>query len=452
MRQGDELVYLSPLRHASNAGLNVRSLLTRTNDPAVQAILGARGIFYAEDYRAKEVIAMASAVPDSPWLVVSKIDEAEVMANTRNRELLALGLPILFGLTLIGAMFALWQQQAWRRERKLKAVLERNMRWLESAQKTAAIGYFSYDVAKKRFLLSRMVDDLFGSNNKLVDLSQWVDMIHPDDRQFVLEHQTQAVKQLKPLRIQYRIVGAHDGQVRWVQVWGELELNEKKDRVVRMIGTAQDITERKQTEDELSRYRAALEEKVRLDPLTQIANRRALDEQLGIEWQRAMRRQTPMAFLMVDVDYFKLYNDHYGHLAGDDCLKKVAQAIAASVNRAGELAVRYGGEEFAVLLPESDLERAMQTAERILQAIRTLDIAHASSVAAPYVTVSIGVVSVQPVFVEATAMASAGLALPDAAAHITSGIQRMIHQADDALYLAKQQGRNQAVPHHSAVA
>jgi len=275
-------------------------------------------------------------------------------------------------------------------------------------------------------------------------------LLHPEDRQHTLDQHRQAAEQMKPLRTQYRILRAKDQQLRWIEVWCEFESSEQENRGQNMIGTVQDITERKQTEEELARYRVALEEKIRLDPLTQIANRRALDEQLALEWQRAMRRQTPLAFLMIDVDYFKLYNDHYGHVAGDECLKNIAQAIAASVNRAGELAARYGGEEFAVVLPEADVVRAMQTAERICQAIRALNMAHNSSGVAPYVTVSIGVVSVQPVFADAAATTTADkpLLAPTATLlAIAPSVQRMIQQADEALYRAKQKGRNQAQPY-----
>ncbi|PIW10671.1 MAG: sensor domain-containing diguanylate cyclase [Comamonadaceae bacterium CG17_big_fil_post_rev_8_21_14_2_50_60_13] len=451
MRQGSELVYLSPLRHAAQAGLKVRSLLSRTTDPAVQAILGARGIFYAQDYRAQAVLAMASAVPDSPWLVISKIDESEIMANTRSREIYALGLPVLLGLLFVGAVFALWQRKAWWREHDLKTELQRNMHWLESAQKAATIGYFSYGVKQQTFALSTMAGAIFGlTDHGPVPLAQWVTLLHPEDRQHTLDQHRQAVEHMKPLRTQYRIQRAQDQQLRWIEVWCEFELSEQKNRGHYMIGTVQDITERKQTEEELARYRVALEEKIRLDPLTQIANRRALDEQLALEWQRAMRRQTPLAFLMIDVDYFKLYNDHYGHVAGDECLKNIAQAIAASVNRAGELAARYGGEEFAVLLPEADVVRAMQTAERICQAIRTLNMAHNSSGVAPHVTVSVGVASVQPIFVEAVAGIPAETKQPPTTGSLSSlapSIQRMINQADEALYQAKQQGRNRALPY-----
>ena len=451
MRQGDEFVYLSPLRHAANATLNTRSLLTRSSDPAVQAILGTRGIFPAQDYRDQAVIAMASGVPDSPWLVISKIDESEILAQVRHREMQAMGLPVLFGLLLFGSVFALWQRQAFRREHILKNELQKNMRWLESAQKAATIGYFSFDVKQQTFVLSRMADAIFGApDHGLVTFAQWLKLLHPEDRQNTLEQHMQAMKQMKPLRIQYRIQRAQDHQPRWIEVWCEVELNERKNRAARMIGTVQDITERKQNEEELARYRLALEEKIRLDPLTKIANRRALDERLALEWQRAMRRQTPLAFLMIDVDFFKLYNDHYGHTAGDECLTKVAQAIATSANRAGELAARYGGEEFAVLLPEADVVRAMQTAERICQAIRALNMAHNSSGVAPHVTVSVGVASVQPIFVEAVAGIPAETKQPPTTGSLSSlapSIQRMINQADEALYQAKQQGRNRALPY-----
>lgn len=449
-RLGHELIYLSPLRHAANKALNVRSPLTRANDPAVQAILGARGIFYAQDYRDKDVIAMASAVPDSPWLVVTKIDVAEVMADTQNREMLALGLPVTLGLMLLGVVFTLWQRRAWLRERALKTDLQRNMRWLENAQKAASIGYFSYHPAQQRFVLSRMADAIFGTTETRVeDVAQWVALIHPQERQHIIDLHTQAMKQRKPLCTQYRILRANDHQLRWIEVWCEVELNEKRNRVTHMIGTVQDITERKQTEEELSRYRAELEEKIRLDPLTQIANRRALDEQLAAEWQRAMRRPSALGFLMIDVDFFKRYNDHYGHVAGDQCLKKVAQAIAASVNRSGELAARYGGEEFAVLLPEADLAHALRTAERICQAVRSLEIEHINSTAAPCVTVSIGVVCVQPVFAE-FAPSDQTASLPHNPTEPSQpSVQRMVKQADEALYQAKQLGRNRAEPYRA---
>ena len=127
-----------------------------------------------------------------------------------------------------------------------------------------------------------------------------------------------------------------------------------------------------------------------IDPLTGIANRRAFEEALDQEWRRMMRHSTPLSLLMIDVDYFKRFNDAYGHVAGDQCLRAVAQALAQRTRRAGELAARYGGEEFAVLLPQIDAAAARRLAELICQTVRELQIPHEGSAVASHVTISVG--------------------------------------------------------------
>jgi diguanylate cyclase (GGDEF)-like protein len=188
-----------------------------------------------------------------------------------------------------------------------------------------------------------------------------------------------------------------------------------------------------------------LEEKVRLDALTQIPNRRALDEHTTLEWHRAMRNQTMLSLLMIDVDFFKRYNDHYGHVAGDLCLQKVAKAIAGSVTRGGELAARYGGEEFAVLLPDTDTAQATLIAERIRTAVVDLGLEHIESTVQPYVTVSIGLVCVIPAFTESPERWAADAPPPRSQSNNITCIQTMFEQADSALYYAKQRGRNRVV-------
>ena len=203
-----------------------------------------------------------------------------------------------------------------------------------------------------------------------------------------------------------------------------------------LIGTVQDITERKAAEQALSDYRNTLEATMRLDPLTGIANRRALDEQVAEHWQRAMRSHRALSLLMVDVDHFKHYNDHYGHVEGDACLQRVAYALAGVVSRPDDLVARYGGEEFAVLLPDTDALQAGALAQKLCAAVRALGIPHARSDTDSCVTVSVGVACAQPVFTPDNA--------PDAAL-----AQTLFQQADAALYLAKQRGRNRAMlpPH-----
>ena len=169
------------------------------------------------------------------------------------------------------------------------------------------------------------------------------------------------------------------------------------------------------------------------DGLTQIANRRQFEETLHREWLRAQRAGSPTALLMIDMDAFKKYNDHYGHPAGDRCLQAVAQAIQQAVHRPADLAARYGGEEFAVLLPETDSCGARFLALHLLQAVAALRLPHAGSPVADHVTLSIGVSAFEE---GAGAPGSAGLDQPTVAS--------LLAAADQALYAAKEGGRNQA--------
>jgi diguanylate cyclase (GGDEF)-like protein len=159
-----------------------------------------------------------------------------------------------------------------------------------------------------------------------------------------------------------------------------------------------------------------------LDGLTQIANRRRFDERLNQEWLRLKREQLPLSLIICDVDYFKQYNDTYGHQAGDDCLCQVAQAIAAATRRSSDLVARYGGEEFVVLLPNTPLEGAMEVASLIQTQIKSLQIPHRKSQVSQYITASFGVVSTIPT--EATTP------------------EQLLQQVDDALYQAKSEGRD----------
>lgn len=120
-----------------------------------------------------------------------------------------------------------------------------------------------------------------------------------------------------------------------------------------------------------------------VDGLTGVANRRFLDQQLDLEWRRAAREQAPLALIMVDIDQFKLFNDTYGHLAGDDCLRRVAEALGQGLRRPADILASYGGEEFVAVLPGTALEGALILAERLRTQVEKLAIAHASSTVAP---------------------------------------------------------------------
>jgi diguanylate cyclase (GGDEF)-like protein len=177
------------------------------------------------------------------------------------------------------------------------------------------------------------------------------------------------------------------------------------------------------------------------DPLTGIANRRAFDRALDNEWRRTLRYKTPLALLMVDVDYFKRFNDTYGHVAGDECLRRVAQVIASNARRAGEVAARYGGEEFAILLPHTETPEARRLAERVCESVGQLGIPHAASAATNHVSVSIGVAgAVAAMRFEPEASAQGA---NDNRAPITPpAAATLVGSADRALYAAKAAGRN----------
>ncbi|MHA6495305.1 GGDEF domain-containing protein [Pseudomonas borbori] len=193
----------------------------------------------------------------------------------------------------------------------------------------------------------------------------------------------------------------------------ELDLAAHRDRLAELV---------EERTVELREANSRLEELSRSDPLTGLANRRHFDELKEIEFRRAQRLGQPLSVLMCDVDFFKLYNDTYGHALGDECLQTVASTLKQVFARAGELSARIGGEEFAVLLPGSDAGQAHKAAERLRQAMAAHAVPHRSSQAAEHVTLSIGVAQYE----------SATIASFD----------QLLQRADQALYRAKSLGRN----------
>ncbi|RZU38318.1 diguanylate cyclase (GGDEF)-like protein [Fluviicoccus keumensis] len=174
---------------------------------------------------------------------------------------------------------------------------------------------------------------------------------------------------------------------------------------------------------ELDRLNRALDRMAREDPLTGLVNRRGFDETMQIEWDRARRDNQSLALLYMDIDFFKLYNDTYGHNIGDVCLRRVAQTVKGALRRPADLAGRYGGEEFVVLLPNTDREGAVDVAIRILKHVDALALPHSRSKAASHVTLSIGISQLVP--------------------GNGNSLKEFLKRADDALYEAKERGRHQ---------
>ncbi|WP_158814422.1 PAS domain S-box protein [Methylocapsa sp. S129] len=213
---------------------------------------------------------------------------------------------------------------------------------------------------------------------------------------------------------------------RWI--WVEAQYRALKDpqtgAVTGIIGTVRDISARKVVEDQLAEANRRLEALAAQDGLTGLANRRAFDDALTREYNRAKREGTRLGLIMIDVDWFKAFNDRYGHPAGDECLRQISAAIRTTVLRPGDMAARYGGEEFAALLPNTDEHGAATIAERIRKAVLLLAMEHHTG-ANRVVTISAGAAAAQDSFEEG----------PDA----------LLQNADRALYRAKDSGRNMVV-------
>lgn len=184
---------------------------------------------------------------------------------------------------------------------------------------------------------------------------------------------------------------------------------------------AHDATDRKQLEE-------TLRDLSYQDGLTGIANRRRFDEKLEQEWRRAARERQPLTLVMADIDFFKNYNDLYGHPAGDDCLRKIAKVFQQATERPGDLAARYGGEEFAAILPNTSLLGAEKVAEQIRAHVEALELPHANSSVSPWVTISLGIATRVPTNGDPNSI--------------------LLEGADRALYKAKQLGRNRVVVDH----
>lgn len=206
----------------------------------------------------------------------------------------------------------------------------------------------------------------------------------------------------------------------------QLEAQKKQLEVQNSLLEAE-IQSRMTAETQLLQINQQLQVLATKDSLTQLANRHLFDRFLAQEWRRMSREKLPLSLILCDVDYFKRYNDRFGHQAGDRCLQQVARGISSVVNRPADLVARYGGEEFAVVLPNTNERGAMSVAENIRQQIENLEIPHPESSVSDRVTLSLGVACIIP--------------------NAKTDPQQLIQSSDDALYEAKQKGRNQAVIH-----
>ncbi len=245
-------------------------------------------------------------------------------------------------------------------------------------------------------------------------------IIHPDDLEKVDKAIQEGLDPMKSIHVEYRIIDAGN-RIRWFIEKGQAIFSELG-QPLWLDGSIFDDSERKRAEDALQEANKELHRLAIMDGLTQIPNRRRFDEHLANEWNRMKRDRKPISLILCDIDFFKFYNDNYGHQEGDGCLQTVARAIHLVAKRSSDLAARYGGEEFALILPDTELSGAIHVAEKVRKIIAELKIPHEYSKADSYVTLSLGVASRIPV----------QELLPE----------ELIKEADNALYQAKKQGRN----------
>lgn len=205
-----------------------------------------------------------------------------------------------------------------------------------------------------------------------------------------------------------------------------LKLNKQRRLIENKTIVLEDkIKELEQTKKELNEANEKLERLANIDGLTQISNRRSFDQRLKKEYLRLSRTKQPLSLLLIDIDYFKRYNDRYGHQAGDDCLKKVATKISEATKRPADFTARYGGEEFSVILPETNNQGAITVAEEIRKGVQSLQILNEDPKVCDFITVSIGVETLYP--------------------ETNVHYETIIGLADKALYKAKEKGRNRVL-------
>lgn len=279
------------------------------------------------------------------------------------------------------------------------------------------------DWATMRFTyIGPQIEALLGwKQDSWVSVEDWASRIHPDDREHVVTFCVSQSIAGADHEADYRALTKDRGFV-WIRDVVHV-VRDAQGGVESLIGFMFDISERKRVEHELIKMQKKLEALSFEDALTRSSNRRLFDQRLEAEWVNASRTARPLSMILLDIDHFKQFNDRYGHVQGDECLVKVANALKRIGCREKDVVARYGGEEFVLLLPETDEKTAIELAGRCRQAIEALAVPHENSACSPFVTASVGVGTIVP---------------------SSEGRSRdFCESVDRQLYAAKQNGRNQ---------
>jgi diguanylate cyclase (GGDEF)-like protein/PAS domain S-box-containing protein len=224
-------------------------------------------------------------------------------------------------------------------------------------------------------------------------VEDWAARMHPDDRQWVVDFCVAQSKAGIDHEADYRAAVA-DGTYRWIRDVVHV-VRDANGQVEALVGFMFDISERKRTEERLLVLQRELEDLSFKDGLTGLLNRRRFDSLLATEWTAAQRTRQPLSLIMIDIDHFKQYNDRYGHIRGDECLKKVAAALTGCAARPRDFVARFGGEEFVMVLPDTDAAGAKRIAEKCGESLVAANIPHETSTGGR-LTLSMGVGTIIP--------------------------------------------------------
>ncbi|WP_373305253.1 diguanylate cyclase [Pseudorhodoferax aquiterrae] len=278
------------------------------------------------------------------------------------------------------------------------------------------------DWATKRFTyIGPQIEALLGWRaDSWRGVEDWAMRMHPEDRDDVVNFCVSQSQSGVDHEADYRALTKDNGYV-WIRDVVHVVRNDRGE-VEALVGFMFDITERKKTEEKLLALQRELEALSFKDGLTHIANRRQFDASLEREWDSARSQGQPLSVLLIDIDFFKQYNDVYGHIQGDRCIVDIARTLSLAVDSPRDLVARFGGEEFVILLPQADCTVALKVAERCQRLIRKQAIVHAQSPHGQCVTVSIGVGTTTPLGQSRSA--------------------DFVEAVDRQLYAAKKNGRN----------
>jgi diguanylate cyclase (GGDEF)-like protein/PAS domain S-box-containing protein len=245
-------------------------------------------------------------------------------------------------------------------------------------------GCYGYISPSSKCLLDYHQDELIGRN--------LYDLLHPDEVEKVVSMILQADSDLDFASFTHRLK-LKDGTFIWLET-NARTIRENSQMLEGIVAVSRDITERIEKEKKLQETNVMLRFMANMDGLTGIPNRRFFDERLQEEWKRTKRKSLPFSAIMIDIDYFKKYNDYNGHLAGDDCLRQIAKALKETLKRPGDFAARYGGEEFVILLPDTNETGAAHVAAMLQASVINLNIPYIPAENEPVVTISIGCATV----------------------------------------------------------